>query len=173
MPGGTTAWIWRYNNIYIAGLPADADTNLVERGSNLVKAQANLSSRQIVTLGLLFNDYHSPYEGISTLTPQPSTTKRNIVAWLPYLRDQWTAKNGALVEIGAGEMRFRDGHEPRGMAPYEITPAHSEGSYFEDQTVRSSRPEGYATLYLPQWKWMGAHNFKAGIDLDRVNADEI
>jgi hypothetical protein len=42
----------------------------------------------ILSGGLLFNDYHSPYDGISPLVPQQSTTKRNTIAWLPYLRDQ-------------------------------------------------------------------------------------
>ncbi len=160
------------NNMYIAGLPASADTNLFTRGSNLLKAQVNPSSRQIVTAGLLFNDYHAPYEGLSTLAPQSSTSRHNIIAWLPYLRDQWTTKDGALLEIGAGEMRYRDGSEPQGAAPYTITPEQAEGSYFQSRTVRSSRPEGYAVLYLPPRRWMGTHSLKAGIDLDHINANE-
>ena len=52
-----------YDNIYISELPANADTDELIRGSNLVKAQANLSSKDILTAGLLFNDYHSPYDG--------------------------------------------------------------------------------------------------------------
>ena len=58
------------------------------RGSNLLKVQANLTPANILTGGLLFNDYHSPYDGISSLTPQQSTTKRDTIAWLPYVRDK-------------------------------------------------------------------------------------
>jgi len=160
------------NNIYVASLPANADTNLLERGSNLLKTQVNFSPRQIVTAGLLFNDYHSPYEGLSTLAPQSSTSKHDIIAWLPYLRDQWTMKNGTLIEIGAGQMRYRNGSVPHGSLPYTIMPEVAEGSYFQSRTVRSSRPEGYAAAYLPDWKWMGTHSVKAGIDLDHVSANE-
>ncbi len=161
-----------YDNIYIAELPANADTDELVRGSNLVKAQANLSSKDILTAGLLFNDYHSPYEGISSLTPQQSTTKRDIIAWLPYLRDQLSFGEGALLDVGVGEMRFRDGHEPHGSTPYEITPEMAEGSYFEDLTGRSQRLEGTAALYLPPQHWMGRHDLKTGLDLDHITYNQ-
>ena len=83
------AWFYdgietEYDNIYISELPANADTDTLVRGSNLVKVQANITPANIVTGGLLFNDYHSPYDGISSLTPQQSTTNRDTIAWLPY-----------------------------------------------------------------------------------------
>lgn len=167
------AWFYdgvetEYDNIYIPELPADADTDPLVRGSNLLKIQANLTQADILTAGLLFNDYHSPYEGLSSLTPQQSTTNRDMIAWLPYARDQWSFHGGALLDVGVGVMRFRDGHEPRGDAPYEITPELSEGSYFENLTGRSQRVEETATLYLPARHWEGSHNVKMGLDLDHI-----
>ena len=159
-------------NIYIAELPKNADTNELFRASNLLKVQTNFSSNSILTAGLLFNNYHSPYEGISSLTPQGGTTKRNIIAWLPYVREQFTFHGGALLDIGAADMRFRDGHEPHGSAPYQITPEISHGSYFENLTGRSQRTEANATLYLPPRQWAGQHNVQAGIDLDRTGYRE-
>jgi hypothetical protein len=163
-----------YDNIYITELPAGADSDELIRGSNLLKSQVNLSSRDILTAGLLFNDYHSPNEGISPLTPQQSTTKRDVIAWLPYLRNQWSF-TGALLDVGFGEMRYRDGHEPHGVTPYEITPEMAEGSYFENLTGRSQRLEGTATLYLPPRHWMGLHDLKMGLDLDHIgyNQDQL
>ena len=124
-----------YDNIYIQELPPNADTNHLLRGSNLVKAQANLTPADILSAGLLFNDYHSPYDGISSLVPQQSTTKRDTIAWLPYIRDQYGFANGGLLQAGFGVVRFRDGYEPHGDSPYEITPELAQGSYFEDLTV--------------------------------------
>ncbi len=161
-----------YDKIYIAELPANADTDPLIRGSNLFKIQANVTPGNIVMTGLLFNNYHSPYEGISALTPQQSTTNRNIAAWLPYVRDQWTLHGSTLLDVGAAVMRFRDGHEPRGDTPYEITPELSKGSYFESLTGRSQRVEGTATLYLPAHRWAGRHDIKLGLDLDRVRYNQ-
>jgi len=171
------AWFYdgletEWDNIYISELPANADTDELVRGSNLVKVQANLTPTNILNGAVLFNDYHSPYDGISSLNPQQSTTKRDTIAWLPYLRDQWSFGHGALLEVGAGTTRIRDGYEPHGNAAYEITPELPSGSYFENLTGRSQRTEGTATLYLPPRHWLGRHDLKAGIDVDHISFNE-
>jgi len=161
-----------YDNIYIAELPAGQNTDELIRGSNLFKVQDNLTEANILTAGLLSNNYHSPYDGISSLTPQPSTVKRNTIAWMPYVRDQQSFGGGALLDLGVGYVRIRDGYEPHGNAPYQITPELPRGSYFENLMGRSQRLEGTATLYLPPRKWMGRHNLKVGLDLDHITLNQ-
>ncbi len=161
-----------YDDIYIRELPQGADTDHLLRGSNLIKFQVNATPFNIVSGGLLFNEYHSPYDGISSLVPQQSTTKRNTIAWLPYLRDQQSFHDGALLDLGLGVVHFRDGYEPHGDSPFQLTPELSLGSYFESLTSRSQRIEGNAALYLPPRHWAGLHNLKAGIDLDHIGFDE-
>jgi hypothetical protein len=161
-----------YDNNYISQLPAGADTNHLIRGSNLSRLQFNPTPANILTGGLLFNDYHSPYEGLSTLVPQQSTTNRNTIAWLAYLRDQHSFHSGALLDIGVGVVRFTDGYEPHGSSPFEITPETSLGSYFENLSSHSQRIEGNAAVYLPPLHGLGLHNLKAGVDLDHIGFDE-
>ncbi len=72
------------------------------------------------------------------------------------------------MDLGVGYLRIRDGYEPHGSAPYEITPETSEGSYFENLTGRSQRLQGTATLYLPPQHWAGQHDVKMGLDLDHI-----
>ena len=160
------------DNIYISELPANANSDELVRGSNLTKMQANVTSSNIVTAGLLYNNYHSPYDGISSLTPQPSTVKRNTIAWMPYARDQQSFGNGALLDLGVGFVSIRDGYEPHGSAPYEYTPEQTEGSYFENLSGRSQRMGGTAALYLPPHQWLGRHDVKAGLDLDHIAYDQ-
>ena len=166
--GVETEW----DNIYISELPANANTDELVRGSNLIKAQVNTTQANFLTGGLLYNIYHSPYDGISSLTPQPSTVKRNTIAWFPYVRDQQSFGGGALFDSGVGFVSIRDGYEPRGSAPYEYTPEQTEGSYFENLSGRSQRLEGTATLYLPPRQWMGRHDVKAGLDVDHIAYDQ-
>ncbi len=161
-----------YDNIYIPELPSGANTNELWREGNLIKAQVNLAQRDILIGGLLFNNYHSPYDGLSSLTPQESTTKRTTIAWLPYLREQHSFAGGALLEAGVAVQKIRDGYVPRGDAPFEITPERSQGSYFENLTGHSRRAEETAALYLPPRRWLGVHDFKAGLDLDQIGFDE-
>lgn len=161
-----------YESNFTPGLPPGApDTAPLIRGSDLLKVQINTTTNNIVTAGVLFNDLHTDYSGFSTLTPRPSTTKQNIIGWLPYVRDQWSFGHGALLDIGVGEMRFRDGWEPHGnpaLTPYTFTPETTQGSYFQNLTGRSQRPEGTAEFYLPPRHWGGEHDLRFGLDADRV-----
>jgi hypothetical protein len=161
-----------YDHIYIQELPPSADTNDLVRGSNLAKVQVNITPANILTVGFLFNDYHSPYDGISSLVPQESTTKTDITSWLPYIRDQHSFTNGALLEVGVGILHFRDGYEPHGDSPYELTPELPQGSYFQNLISHSQREEGKATLYLPPHYWKGRHDLRAGLALDHIGFNE-
>jgi hypothetical protein len=167
--GGVEA---EYDDIYIPELPTNADTDHLIRGGNLIKLQANLGSRNSLTTALLFNDFHSPYDGISALTPQQSTDNHDIVAWLPYVRDQQSFRNGIVLDSGFGVMRYREGFEPHGDIPYDLTPELPSGSYFENETTRSRRIEGYLDGYLPPQHWQGRHQLRAGVDTDHVGFDE-
>ncbi len=159
---------FEYDHVYIKELPPASNTNDLIRGSNLFRVQINATPRNTISAGLLFNDYHSPYDGLSSLVPRESTTRRDTIAWLPYLRDQHSFSSGALLDAGLGLVRFRDGYEPHGTSPYQLTPEHSQGSYFENLASRSHRLEGNAALYLPPRQWMGRHDLKAGIDIDHI-----
>jgi hypothetical protein len=162
----------QYSDVYIPELPSNADTNHLIRGSNLLKFQQNLGPRNTLSASLLFNDYHSPYEGISAITPQQSTDKHDILAWLPYVRDQQSFKNGVMLDGGFGVMRYREGWEPHGTTPFDLTPELPTGSNFETQTTRSQRLEGYTDAYLPPRRWIGTHQLRAGIDADYLGFSE-
>jgi hypothetical protein len=161
-----------YDNIYISELPDGANSDHLIRGSNLIKFQANATPANILQGGLLYNVYHSPYDGISPLTPQASTTDRNTIAWMPYLRDQQSYRKGALLDVGLDVVRISDGYEPRGNTQFEITPEMSLGSYFENEKGHSQRVEGNAVLYLPQRHWGGEHDVKVGVDVDHISYGE-
>jgi outer membrane receptor for ferrienterochelin and colicin len=69
-------------------------------------------------------------------------------------------------------VRFRDGYEPHGDAPFEVTPETYLGSFFEAATSTSRRVQENGTLYLPPITWMGMHDLRMGVDLDQINFSE-
>ncbi len=157
-----------YSNIYIPELKKGKRSNHPIRGSNFLKLSVDATPSNNVTAAVLFNDYHSPYEGISALTPQESTTKRDTIAWMPYIRDQQRLPDGGMLDTGFAVVRIRDGYEPHGNSPYELTPEQSHGSYFENLTGFSQRQEARATLFLPRLHWDGSHDVRMGIDADHI-----
>lgn len=160
-----------YNDIYIPGLPDNADTEHVIRGSNLLRFQTNVGRNNSFNTALLFNDYHAPYEGLSILAPQQSTDIHDIIAWLPYARDQQSFRNGIVLDTGFADMRYREGWEPHGDTPFAFYPEGSTGSDFESLTTLAQRLEAYANAYLPSKHWLGSHQVTAGIDADRIGYD--
>jgi Carboxypeptidase regulatory-like domain len=162
----------RYSDIFIPELPANADTNHLIRGSNFMKFQQNLGSHNSLTAALLWNDFHSPYDGLSALNPQQSTDNHDIIAWLPYLLEQHSFPNHILVNTGFGVLRYREGFEPHGNLPYDITPELPTGSNFENSTSRSQREEGYINLFFPPIHKVGSHELRAGINLDHLGSKE-
>jgi hypothetical protein len=157
-----------YDDIYVPGLPSNADTDHLAREGNLMKYQVNLGHANSLTAALLFNDYHSPFDGLSTLIPQESTDNHDIVAWMPYVRDQQSFKNGVMLDAGFGTLRYREGFEPHGNIPFDLTPEQSMGSDFVNTTTRSQRFEAYSNVYLPPMHFKGSHQFRVGVDADHV-----
>lgn len=158
----------QYSDIFIPELPSNADTDHLAREGNLMKYQVNLGHANSLTTALLFNDFHSPYDGLSALTPQQSTDNHDIVAWMPYARDQQSFKNGVVIDAGFGTLRYREGFEPHGNLPFDLTPERSSGSDFENITTRSQRFEAYSDAYLPPMHLEGNHQFRFGVDADHV-----
>jgi hypothetical protein len=161
-----------FSGNFVAGLPANANTDPSWQESNLSKFQLNLTPSDNLIVALLFNDLYAPYSGLSTLTPQASTVKLDTLGWLPYIRNQKLFANGMLLDLGVGYTHIHSGSEPHGDAPYQLTPETSEGSYFENLTGRSRRVQEYGALYLSPRRWMGRHDFKLGVDLDQINFGE-
>lgn len=157
-----------YAENYVPGLPSNADTNPLIRGSNLIKFQENLGRSNSLMEGLLANDYHAAYEGLSTLNPRQSTSNHDILAWLPFARDEQSFKNGLMLDTGFAVMRYREGFEPHGTIPYELTPELPSGSNYSNNTSRAQRIEGYENVYFPPKKWLGSHQLSAGLDLDHI-----
>ncbi len=157
-----------YSENYTIGLPNNANTNPSWEESNLDRFQINLTPRNSLFLSVLFNDLYSPFSGLSTLAPQVSTQKNDVVAWFPFFHDQQVFANGTLLDVGIGITHIHNGSEPHGDTPYEITPETSEGSYFESLTDLSSRNQEIFSLYLPPHRWMGKHNAQFGIDLEQI-----
>ena len=157
-----------YSSGYVRGLPSNADTDPLWMESDLPRVQINLTPRNNLFLSTLFNNSYSRYNGLSTLVPQASTTKTDVIAWFPYVRDQQVFSNGTLLDVAAGVTRIHNGSEPNGNTPFQVTPEISEGSYFQSLTDLSSRYAENATLYLSPRKWMGSHELQFGLDLDQI-----
>jgi len=170
------AWFYNafegeYDNVVFTELPREQDNNHILRVGDLLKAQTNLTSRDIVTTSFLVNDLHDQYEFLSPLSPQLSNPKDLEAAYVVSVKDQHYFRGEELLETGFGFDQYNLRMTPYGTNAYFVTPTTTEGSYYLAEQNHARRWQGIANLYLPPHEWLGRHDFKLGADLDRISYD--
>jgi TonB dependent receptor-like, beta-barrel/Carboxypeptidase regulatory-like domain len=161
-----------YDLTIVPELPTNADQASSWRVDNLLKGQINLNERNILTAGFLVNRFHSEHESLSGFNPLETTTDLHDSAYLATLKDQLFASNGALIEIGLAVNQFHSDEKPMGSLPYRLSPEGTSGNFFRTSNATARRWQWIANLTLPSWHWRGTHEFKFGVDLDRISYDQ-
>lgn len=158
----------QYVNGVIPELPRGEDRVSAWRWSNLLHNQINLTSSNILTIGSLTNFWYAPRTGLSALNPRETTVDRRSRQFFTYIKDQIYFGRGMLLEAGYSHNRT-DGREiPQGEGTFIVTPIERRGFYFIDARREGGRDQWLANLFLPTFQLFGEHQFKGGIDLDRL-----
>jgi hypothetical protein len=161
-----------YDNIVYTELPSNADNDHLLRVGNLAKVQANLTSRNIFTTSFLVNHLHDQYDGLSPLSPQLTNPKDVEAAYIASMKDQHYFAGGELVEAGFAFDQYNVRLTPYGAEAYVVPPATAaSGNYYLSDKTQARRWQALFNLYVPPHQWHGRHDFKVGIDLDRIDYD--
>ncbi len=170
------AWFYdgldgEYDNVVYTELPANADDDKILRIGNLAKAQAHATNRHIVTTSLLVNHLHDKYAGVSPQSPQLANPLDIESGYVASIKDQYYFRGGELLDAGAALTEYTQKFTPYGMSPYYITPETAGGNYYLADATRARRWQAVANLFLPPRRWHGGHDFKIGVDVDRILYD--
>ncbi len=172
------AWVFdaanaEYNLNIVSELPVGADRGSLWRLGNLAKVQVNLSPTNILTAGFLVNQLYASHVGLTRFGPLETTRDQRQSAYLFTIKDQAYLAHGLLLELGFSHNQFRAHDQPLGSSlPYQIFPAGSSGNYFKTTDGWARRLQAIANLTLPVRNWHGRHEFRLGIDLDRITVDQ-
>ena len=157
-----------YDNIIVPELPTFQDSDIFWRAGNLAKIQANLTSRNILTTSFDYNFAHDQYSGLSPFNPQPATPAIREPIYQAAVRDQHYFSGGELLETGFGFNRYVLDQVPQGTEPYFSSPETTGGNYYFHAHTRADRFQALANLDFAPQQWHGRHEFKIGIDTDRL-----
>ncbi len=160
-----------YDNTIYTALPVGADNDHILRFGNLTKFQTNLSSRNILTSSFLMNYVHDQYGLLSPLNPQLTNPRNVASAYIASAKDQHYFTGGELLETGFAFDQYDAHLTPYGTEAYEPTPDTAFGNFYLTEQTRARRWQALSNLYLPPHQWFGRHDFKFGIDLDRLFYD--
>jgi len=157
----------------IKELPSNSNNDTYWHGSNLTKAQMNLTDKNILSGSFLINRYREDNFGLSVLTPQPTTQDLSQTAHLGWLKDQAYLPNGFVLENGLGINDYGDEVGPHGSLPYSLSPNSASGNYFLNSDIDSQRIQWFSRLTMPSITWMGRHEISVGNDLDQITYSQL
>jgi hypothetical protein len=163
----------QYDLNIIEQLPETANRNRNWYGSNLSRFQINLTHRNILTFGLLFNFQNSLHLGISPQDPIETSRNRHERFYFFNIKDQLYFHNGWVMEIGAAINQVNTRDFPQGDLTYVIAPGGRSGNYFLNTRARTERIESLANFLTPQWTWHGKHSLKFGATVDRIHYHQV
>ncbi len=158
-----------YNQLLVPDLPKGQNTRTSYGASDLLHAQVNLTPANILFADFLMNFNTTPNAGLGALDPLPTTVDLRTRTWFYSLKDQIYLARATLLEFGFADLRTFARQIPQGQATYLFTPEGRRGNFYVDSNRQSDRKQFLANLFLPPFRWLGSHQFKAGVDLDRLN----
>jgi hypothetical protein len=158
-----------YDEALITGLPKGQDTSSGWTGSNLLHAQVNLTSSNILFADFLVTVNNLNRAGLEPLDPVSTTTSERARQYFASVRDQIYIGGGVLVEFGYAHNDFSNRQTPQGQELYVISTTGRGGNYFVNSDQHSSRDEGIVNVYLPDFHFAGTHQLRMGGDADHLN----
>ncbi len=158
-----------YTKTVITDLPKGDDRVSSWRLSNLLTGQVNLTPSNILYTGFLATGWTAPRTGLSVLDPFETTIDRRSRQWFTYVKDQIYLGRSAVLEVGYAANRTFGREIPQGHQFARYTPDGKRGNHFIDAVRNSGRDQIVASAFLPTFTWLGGHQLKGGMDLDRVH----
>ena len=156
----------QYDLSVVNELPAGADTGSSWQGSDLTRVQVNLTNRNILTSGFLFNFTDSNHFGLSPRDPIETTRDVNSRYYFLNVKDQAFLAGGSVLEVGVAASRLNADEQAMGDKPYVIGPGGNSGNYFADSEQEVDRLQVVASMLVRPLSWHGRHDLKFGIDAD-------
>jgi hypothetical protein len=171
--------VWFYDGfdgeidqVIFTELPVGQDSDHIYRAGNLFKVLSNVTNRDIVTTSFLVNGLHDQYYGLSPLSPQTANPKEEESAFVASVKEQHYFPGKELLEVGGGFNQYNLRTIPYGTSPYFVNSDNTAGgNYYLSAETHADRYQGIANVFLPTHDWHGRHDFKFGVDLDRISYD--
>lgn len=161
-----------YDNVIEPALLPGPDTDVYWRIGNLIKVQGNVTPRNILTSAFDYNYARDQHAGISLQTPPSSLPSITQPLYQGSMKDQYYFPSGQLLETGFGFNRYDLNQIPSANAgPYFSDPNNNGGTYYFTANTQADRWQLYSNLFLKLLDWHGSHQFKIGVDLDRLRYD--
>jgi hypothetical protein len=157
-----------YNQAVVTGLPKGQDSRSGWAGSNLLHTQVNVTPSNILFADFLVNLDNERRVGLGPLDPVSTTSNLRSREYFASIMDQVYLGHGALIEFGYAHNYFSDRQASQGQDLYILSPNGRGGNYFMNSDQTASREQALVNAYLPTFQFLGTHQIKTGVDVNRL-----
>ncbi|MGA8087475.1 MAG: TonB-dependent receptor [Terracidiphilus sp.] len=160
----TQSFEYRFIRTPVNSLPAlERDTKL-EGFNSYTQADIIATSRQTATISLAIYPQKLNYMGLSTFTPQPSTTDFKQRGYQVYAQHRYmSGAESALISQFSFKTYDVD-INAQSDDPFRLLIDTTEGGFFNRKNRRTTRYESVESYQFAPRKYLGSHQFKAGWD---------
>jgi hypothetical protein len=152
----------------VNGLPSNADTVQQWSGDSLTRLLWLIAPNQSLHGSFLYNQASVTNAGLSTITPESTTSDFSSHRIFGSLKDQlWAGKT--LYEFGlAGDESYANS-VPQGSASYILLVNGSQGNYYQRLHSTGHRYQGFFDAIITGFQWHGSHTISVGANLSSVD----
>jgi hypothetical protein len=112
---------FQFTRTTLTQLPDGQNTAKNFRFNDLLHNQFNLSERNILFVGMLFDYQYAPQSGLTILDPRETTLRRQSNQWFGYIKDQHSFSHSSMIEFGLAGSLTHSTAIPQGFAPLMLS----------------------------------------------------
>jgi Carboxypeptidase regulatory-like domain len=155
----------------VNGLPSNADTVQQWSGDSLTRLLWLIAPNHSLHGSFLYNQTSVTNAGLSTITPESTTSDFSSHRIFGSLKDQlWVGKT--LYEFGLAADESYANSVPQGSAPYILLVNGSEGNYYQRLHSTGHRYQGFFDAIITGFQWHGSHTISVGANLSSVDVGQ-
>ncbi len=145
--------------------PLERDTKL-ESFDSYTQVDLLLTPKQTATVSIAIYPQKLDYLGLNTFTTQASTPDFHQRGFQAYLQHRYVVGGAGLLTSQFSYKRFDADITPQSDDSYRLMLETTEGGFFNRQERRTSRTSWDETYRFAPWKFVGSHQFTAGLSFE-------
>jgi hypothetical protein len=158
----------QHNFRFVKELPRGQNIDTQWAVDNLVRAQVNLTPRNILQGSFLFNRLTDPRQGLGAFSPLSTTSNLKSRRYFASVKDQiWAGRS--LFDVGVAVDTGGNDGNPRGTLPYVVTPSSTSGNFFQAFSQESRRLQLVGNMTTGSLELYGTHTLSAGWNADGLD----
>jgi len=167
----TQSFEYRYVRTPVNSLPPFQRDNKLESFDSYTQFDFILDPKQTATVSFALYPQRLNYVGLNTFTPQPATPDFHQRGYQIYVQHRYLTGPTSLLTSQFSYKTYDADITAQSDDPYRLLPDTTEGGFFNLQARRTSRFEWQENYQFAPRHFLGAHQFKVGLNFAHTSYD--